>query len=83
VGAGKIENAHLGRVPFFLCLRRPGGELVFIETHENYSITPSQPLQQAVDEIFGEDTYYAKVDTILPERQKRGWERKTENSGDD
>jgi hypothetical protein len=62
-----------------LCLRRPGGELVFIETHENYSVTPSQQLQQAVDGLFGEDTYYAKVDATLPERQKRAWERKADN----
>jgi hypothetical protein len=32
-----------------------------------------------VDDLFGEDTYYAKVDTTLPERQKRTWERKSEN----
>ena len=40
---------------------------------------PTQGLQQAVDDLFGEDTYYAKVDTTLPERQKRSWERKSEN----
>jgi hypothetical protein len=32
-----------------------------------------------VDELFGEDTYYAKVDMSLPERPKRAWERKAEN----
>jgi hypothetical protein len=29
-----------------------------------------------VDHLFGEETYYAKVDTSLPERQQRRWERK-------
>lgn len=66
-------------MPTFLCLRRPAGELVFIETHENFAVMPTQGLQQAVDDLFGEDTYYAKVDTTLPERQKRSWERKSEN----
>jgi len=81
--ARSLAEAHPGRVPLFLCLRRPGGELIFIETHEKFGVTPSQPLQQAVDDLFGEDTYYAKVDTSLPERQKRTWERKPENGGDE
>jgi len=76
-----LFESHRGRVPTFLCLRRPGGELVFIETHENYAVLATQALQQAVDDLFGEETYYAKVDTTLPERQKRSWERKSE--GDD
>ena len=78
-----LFESHRGRVPTFLCLRRAGGELVFIETHENFAVTPTQALQQAVDDLFGEDTYYAKVDTTLPERQKRVWERKSDNGGDD
>jgi DNA polymerase-3 subunit alpha len=77
--ARSLCEANPGRVPTFLCLRKPGGELIFIETHENYSVTPTQQLQQAVDEVFGEDTYYAKVDTSLPERQKRVWEKKSDN----
>jgi DNA polymerase-3 subunit alpha len=81
--ARNLFEAHRGRVPTFLCLRRPAGELVFIETHEMFAVTPTQGLQQAVDDLFGEDTYYAKVDTTLPERQKRAWERKAENGGDD
>jgi hypothetical protein len=63
--------------------RQPGAKLVFIETHEKYNVSPSQPLQQAVDDLFGEDTYYSKVDTSLPERQKRAWERKPDNGGDE
>jgi DNA polymerase-3 subunit alpha len=80
--ARALCEAHRGRVPTFLCLRRPGGELIFIETHENYSVAPTQQFQQAVDDLFGEDTYYAKVDTALPERQKRAWERRAENGED-
>jgi hypothetical protein len=68
----------------FLCLKRPGGELVFIETHENFSVMPSRDLQHAVDEQFGEETYYAKVDTALPERARRRWEKKSyEGNGDE
>jgi hypothetical protein len=28
------------------------------------------------DELFGEETYYAKVDVTLPEPQKRKWEKR-------
>jgi len=72
-------ESNAGRVPVFLCLRRPGGEMVFIESHEKYSVTPSAQLQQSVDGLFGEETYYARVDNTLPERQRRSWERRGEN----
>jgi hypothetical protein len=62
----------------------PGGEVVFIETHEKFSVAPSMQLQQAADEAFGDDTYYVKVDTSLPERAARKWERKNgSDSGDE
>ncbi len=35
-----------------------------------------QELQQAADELFGEETYYAKVDRSPPERAQRVWERR-------
>ncbi|MFM1768142.1 MAG: hypothetical protein RJA22_671 [Verrucomicrobiota bacterium] len=75
----RVVEAHPGRIPLFLCLRRPGGELLFIETHERYSVTPSAGLQQEIDALFGEQTYYAKVDTTLPERPRKPWERRSEN----
>ena len=77
--AQNLVTAHPGRVPLYLCLIRPSGQLIFVETHERYFVTPSLPLQQAVDDLFGEETYYAKVDTSLPERQKRAWERKPDS----
>ncbi|MBA4147357.1 MAG: DNA polymerase III subunit alpha [Verrucomicrobia bacterium] len=70
-----------GKIPLFLCIKRPGGEMVFIETHEKYSVTPSHQLQQTIDEVFGEQTYYAKVDTTLPEPQRRRWETKSSGNG--
>jgi DNA polymerase-3 subunit alpha len=78
---GKLESVqelvatYPGKCPLFLCFTRPGGEIVFIETHEKFSVAPSRQLQQAADERFGEETYYAKVDTSLPERPRRVWER--------
>jgi DNA polymerase-3 subunit alpha len=79
----QLVEAHAGKCPLFLCLKRPGGELIFIETHEKYFVTPSSALQQAADGLFGEDTYYAKVDSTLPERARRSWERRGDNGGEE
>jgi DNA polymerase-3 subunit alpha len=70
-------EAQSGKCPLFLCLKWPGGQIVFIEAHQNYSVKPSAALQQAVDEKFGEDTYFAKVDATLPQRALRQWEKKS------
>jgi DNA polymerase-3 subunit alpha len=67
--------AHPGKCPLFLCFVRPTGEVIFMETHHKFFVTPSRELQQAADDRFGEETYYAKVDTSLPERAPRRWER--------
>ncbi|MFM8471078.1 MAG: DNA polymerase III subunit alpha, partial [Limisphaerales bacterium] len=81
--AGAIAQAHPGRCPLFLCLRRPAGELIFIETHDRFHVAPSVALQQAVDDQFGEQTYYAKVDTTPPERPRRAWVRRGGDGGGD
>jgi DNA polymerase-3 subunit alpha len=76
-----LSAAHAGKCPLFLCFTLPSGEIVYIETHEKFFVAPSRELQQAADELFGEETYYAKVDTALPERARRSWERKPEMAG--
>jgi DNA polymerase III subunit alpha len=75
--------AHPGKCPVFLCFMLPGGEMVFIETHKRFGVTPSLELEHAVNKLLGEKTYYAKVDLTLPERQKRNWERKTDAGVDE
>jgi DNA polymerase-3 subunit alpha len=77
----ELAAGFSGKCPLFLCLKRPTGEVVFIETHERFSVTPSRELQKAVDELFGEETYYPKVETSPPERAPRQWERKPELAG--
>jgi len=63
-------------------LRRPAGELVFIEAHERWAVTPSLEFQHAVDDLFGEETFYAKADNSLPERPQRQWEKNKANGTD-
>jgi DNA polymerase-3 subunit alpha len=77
----EIAAAQPGKCPLLLCFMRPGGETIFVDTNERFCVAPSLKLQQAVDARFGEETYYAKVDTSLPERVKRSWEKKPGNGG--
>src|SRR5690606_9260989 len=85
----KLEEAmglvteHPGKTPLFLCMRYPTGEVVFIETHEKYFVAPTRQLQEAADELFGEETYYAKVDATLPEPQRRRWEKRNGDGGEE
>jgi DNA polymerase-3 subunit alpha len=78
----ELAAAHPGRCPLFLCFMRPAGEIIFVETHEKFSVAPSMELQQAANTRFGEETYYAKVDAALPERTQRPWERERANGSD-
>jgi DNA polymerase-3 subunit alpha len=79
----ELVAKYPGKCPLLLALRRPTGEIIFIETHEKFFVTPSKELQEAADQLFGEQTYYAKVDSALPERTPRQWERKAEFAGAD
>ena len=76
----QVVTAHPGKCPLFLCLMRPAGEIIFIEAHERFWVAPSRELERKMNELCGEATYYAKVDTALPERVPRQWERKNEPS---
>jgi DNA polymerase-3 subunit alpha len=79
--ARELAAAHPGKCPLLLCFMRPDGEVVFVDTNERFSVTPSLKLQREADARFGEETYYAKVDATLPERAPRRWERKGGNGG--
>jgi DNA polymerase-3 subunit alpha len=77
----ELVAAHPGKCPLLLCFLRPGGEVVFMDTNERFSVTPSLKLQQEADARFGEETYYVKVDASLPERAPRRWERRNGSNG--
>jgi hypothetical protein len=76
-----LATAHAGKCPLFLCMMHPTGEAVFIETHERFAVSPTLQLKKEVDDVFGEDTYYAKIDRSLPERKLQPWQRKAANGG--
>jgi DNA polymerase III subunit alpha len=79
----EIVAANPGKCPLLLCFMRPAGETIFVDTNERFGVLPSLKLQHAVDTRFGEETYYAKIDTSLPERAKRSWEKKTSNGAEE
>jgi hypothetical protein len=74
--AGDIIAAHPGRCPLVICLHRPDGSSVYIEAHDRFGVTPSLELEMAINQKFGDKAYYAKVDTSLPEKTRRAWEKK-------
>jgi len=76
----ELVAAFPGKCPLLLSFMRPGGGVIFMDTNERFSVTPSLELEQAANKLFGEETYYAKVDASLPERQRR-WERKNGSNG--
>jgi DNA polymerase-3 subunit alpha len=81
--AQQLTAAHPGKCPLFLCFMRPEGTMIFVQTHERFGVTPSLELEHAANKIFGEKTYFARVDTSLPEKAKRAWEKKTANTAAD
>jgi len=76
-----LVAAHPGKCPLFLCFMRPEGATIFVETHERFGVMPSLELEHAVNQQFGEKTYYARVDTSLPEKARRSWEKKNGSGG--
>jgi DNA polymerase-3 subunit alpha len=82
-GVREIVAANPGKCPLLLCFMRPAGETIFVDTNERFGVAPSLKLQHAIDARFGEETYYAKIDSSLPERAKRSWEKKSGNGAEE
>ena len=76
-----LTAAHAGKCPLFLCFSRPEGGTIFIGAHERFGVLPSLELEHEANRLFGEKTYYARVDTSLPEKQRRSWEKKNGSGG--
>jgi DNA polymerase-3 subunit alpha len=74
-----ITASFPGKCPLFLCFIRPSGELLFVEANERCAVMPCLELQERVEARFGPESYYPRVDSSLPERQQRRWERRPDN----
>jgi DNA polymerase-3 subunit alpha len=72
----QLVEQNRGKCPLYLCIRHPSNALIYIETHDKYFVAPSREFQAAINGLLGSDSYYARVDTTVPERQKRAWEKK-------
>ncbi len=73
-----LVTSNPGKCELFLRLERPTGGFVYIEPHERFRITPSLEFQKAMEQKFGSGSYFVVVDTSLPERMQRRWEKKPE-----
>jgi DNA polymerase III subunit alpha len=78
-----LIEAHPGKVPVFLCLQLPGGESVWIEPNDRYSVLPTREFEAAVSSAYGPEAYQPKIDDALPERAPRKWERRSTGAADD
>lgn len=79
----EIAEANKGRCPLFLRVRMAGGEQVYIEASDRYSVNPTPELRAAFNDLLGSDVYYAKVNHTLPERERPSWARKGNKNGGD
>jgi DNA polymerase-3 subunit alpha len=77
--AREVVAAHRGRTPLFLCVVQPGGERVYIQTDEQFSVLPSLELQRAVEATCGAGAYHAIVDLSLPARPQNRWAKRAAN----
>jgi DNA polymerase-3 subunit alpha len=59
----QILRVHKGAVPVVFCFIYPDGRLVFMETHEHFSVTPTDKLAREIEEVLGEDSVWLKVDS--------------------
>ena len=69
-GVRELAQAHPGKIPLLLCLRNPDGASVFVEADKFYNVSPGREFQEAANERFGNETYYAKVDTSAPSSRR-------------
>jgi len=75
-----VASSHPGRCPLYLCFKQQDGRLVFVECSEQHFVKPSDRLRDEVNDLLGQaGSYYAKVDTSLPEPVKRRWHKKEKN----
>ncbi|HON07012.1 MAG TPA: DNA polymerase III subunit alpha, partial [Verrucomicrobiota bacterium] len=62
-----ILKSYPGKCPVILCLTDYSNTSIFVETHEAFSVTPSEELENAIASLFGGQSYYPKIDKELPE----------------
>jgi hypothetical protein len=58
-------------------------EAVFIETHERFAAAPTVQFASEANRLFGDQTYYATVDTSLSEPKRKVWEKRSSNGDEE
>ena len=74
-----VTTSHPGRCPLYFCFKQEDGRLA-VESGEKHYVKPSERLRDEVNDLLGQaGSYYAKVDTSLPDPPKRRWQKKESN----
>jgi hypothetical protein len=77
----EVLRKHKGEVPVMLCFMYPEGKLVFLETHEHFSVAPTHQFVRDVEGILGDESVWLKIDTeklaaTNEIRRGRPWEQR-------
>ncbi len=56
-----VLRKHPGDVPLILCIVKPGGDKIFINTDRDYKVAPDQAFVKEVERLLGEDSVYIAV----------------------
>ena len=57
-----ILDAHPGQCPVFFCFMYPDGRMVFIETSDQFFVTPNTGFIHEIEAVLGEQSVWLKVD---------------------
>jgi DNA polymerase-3 subunit alpha len=61
-----ILRTSPGKVPVVICLEFPGGEKVFLDTSESFSVSPREELILRLERAIGAESVYVAVKERLP-----------------
>ncbi|MCP5528292.1 MAG: DNA polymerase III subunit alpha [Verrucomicrobiales bacterium] len=80
--AGTLR-AHTGSCGVILVVRTPEGASVFLEPGSGFRVGPSLELEGEVEDLLGRGAYVPKLDDALPEPQKKRWQKRRDDNGQD
>ncbi len=67
----EIIGRHSGRCPLLLCIRYPSGEIVFLNTDQEFRVSPTEALIHELEALLGEKSVYLKIDHSTPSQVRR------------
>jgi DNA polymerase-3 subunit alpha len=69
----EVFTRHAGQVPVLLCIVYPTREIVVVDTHSHFCVSPTPLFVRDVEMLLGEESVIIKPDTTLPQLQRRSF----------